>query len=176
MSPRRSVLNPLCFPHLLPQSPKAGARKRRWGNRLYCHTNAVLAWQTILSCKCCSCCPFSKGEMLSVFFILCFLCLGRCLCRFFAVLLFLGSLCEKMFRERTFVFGCRWLVLGVLVVFCLGFCFIFWRLAPENVRKNSLHVRSSVFWVCFSLSSVFRRRRLFRFCFCCFFSRETAQG
>ena len=33
-------------------------------------------------------CLFPKGEMLSVFFILCFLCLVRCLLSFFAVLLF----------------------------------------------------------------------------------------
>ena len=76
-------------PHLLPQSPKKGAERGGGGadrtvmqmllGRLggpYCHVNA------------CSLCPFSKGEMLSVFSFLCFLCLVRCLLPFFAVLLF----------------------------------------------------------------------------------------
>ena len=77
--------------------------------------------------------PFSKGEMLSVFFILGFRCLVWCLLPFFAVPLFLGSFFEKNFRERTFVFGWWWLVLCFLVGFCLCFCFTFWRFAPESV-------------------------------------------
>ena len=90
--------------------------------------------------------PFSKGEMLSVFFILCFSCLVRCLLSFFAVLLFLGSLFEKIFRERTFVFG--WWCWSCVFwwVFAYVFAF-FWRFAPESVWKNSLDVRSGVFWV-----------------------------
>ena len=43
--------------------------------------------------------------MLSVFFILCFLCLVRCLLSFFTVLLRVAV--WKNFRERTFVFECR---------------------------------------------------------------------
>ena len=46
--------------------------------------------------------------MLAVFFILCFLCLVRCLLSFFAVFLFLGSLFEK-------IFGSELLFLGVVV-------------------------------------------------------------
>ena len=38
------------------------------------------------------------------------------------------------------------------MVFCLGFCFMFWRFAPETVWKNSLDVRSCVFG--FVLSSL----------------------
>ena len=84
--------------------------------------------------------PFSKGEMLSVFFILCFLCLVRrlssCLVRrllsFFATLLFLGSLSEK-------IFGSELLFVVVLLVLCFFdgflpmFLLYFWRLAPESV-------------------------------------------
>ena len=46
--------------------------------------------------------------MLSVFFILCFLCLVRCLLSFFTVLLFLGSLFGK-------IFGSELLFLSVVV-------------------------------------------------------------
>ena len=44
------------------------------------------------------------------------------------------------------------LVLCFSVVFCLGFCFMIWRLAPETVWKNSLDVRFC-FWG-FVLSSL----------------------
>ena len=85
--------------------------------------------------------PFSKGEVLSVFFF-CFSVAGSASFVFFAVLLFYGSMFVGInFRERTFVFGCR----GWSCVFrgvCLGFCYRFWHFAPETVRKNS---RSSVF-------------------------------
>ena len=47
------------------------------------------------------------------------------------------------------------------VGFCLCFCFTFWRFAPESVWKNSLDVRSVVFWGSFSLPLVFFRRRRF---------------
>ena len=39
------------------------------------------------------------------------------------------------------------LVVCFLVGFCRCFCFIFWRFAPGSVWKNSLDVRSVVFWV-----------------------------
>ena len=79
--------------------------------------------------------------MLSVFFIWGFLRLVRCLCRYLAVLLFLGSLFEK-FSGANFCFWVSLLVLCFLVGFCLCFCFMFWRIAPESVWKNSLDVRS----------------------------------
>ena len=50
--------------------------------------------------------------MLSVFFILCFLCLVRRLLPFFAVLLFLGSLFEKIFGSELLFLG-----VGVGLVF-----------------------------------------------------------
>ena len=63
-----------------------------------------------------------------------------------------------------------------LVGFCLCFCFIPWRFAPESVRKNSLDLRPVVFWVrslfffVSSLSSFFAV-----FCFC-FFKRDSSGG
>ena len=108
--------------------------------------------------------------MLSVFF--CVFCVWfGVLCLFFVVLLFLGSLFEK-FSGANFCFWVSWLVLCFSIVFCLGFCSIVWFFAPENVSKNSLHVRSAVFRGLFlSLSLVFRRRRLFVF-FCFFQERK----
>ena len=52
------------------------------------------------------------------------------------------------------------LVLCVLVLFCLCFALLFVVSLPKLSQKNSLDVRSGVFWVV-SLSSfgVFRRRR-----------------
>ena len=64
---------------------------------------------------------------------------------FFAVLLFLGSLLEK-FSGANFCLWVSLLVLCFLVGFCLCFCFMFWQVAPESVWKNSLDVRSGVFW------------------------------
>ena len=56
--------------------------------------------------------------MLSVFFILCFLCLVRCLCRFLAVF-FLGSLFETFSGANFCVPVLLWFVVlnGVLLVF-----------------------------------------------------------
>ena len=117
-------------------------------------------------------CPFSKGEMLSVFFIVVFFCVWfGVFRRFFTVLLFLGSLFEK-------VFGSEFLFLGVVVglVFfdsvCLGFCSIFCFFAPENVFGKILFTSGLLFFgVCFFLFSR-RRRRLF--VFFVVFSREKA--
>ena len=101
--PGRSVQSRLCSPHLLPQSPKSGAGRGGggasrtvtqmllWPGGPYCHANASLI------------CSVPKGEMLSVFFILCFLCLARCLLLFFIVLPFLGSLLRK-FSGANFCF------------------------------------------------------------------------
>ena len=84
--------------------------------------------------------------MLSVFFLLFFRCLVRRLLPFFVVPLFLGSLFGKFFgSELLFLGGCVVLVF-FLVGFCLCFCFIFSRFAPETVWKKSLDVRSAVFW------------------------------
>ena len=49
--------------------------------------------------------PFSKGEMPSVFFTLCFLCLVRCLLPFFCRSSQGFFFLFFFFRERTFVFG-----------------------------------------------------------------------
>ena len=88
--------------------------------------------------------PFSKGEMLSVFLILCFLCLVRCPLSFFAVLLFLGSLFGRIFGSELLFLG---FVVGLVLFggFLPLFLLYFWRFAPESVRKNSLDVRSGFF-------------------------------
>ena len=67
------------------------------------------------------------------------------LCRFFAVLLFLGSLFGIHFRGRTFVFPVFLWHVAVLVAFCLCFCFIVCLFAPGRALENSLDVRSSLF-------------------------------
>ena len=90
--------------------------------------------------------PLSKGEMLSVFFILCFFVSGPVSFAVFVVLLFLGSLFVKIFgSELLFLGGCVGLVF-FLVGFCYCLGFIFWRFAPETVWKNSIDVRSGSFW------------------------------
>ena len=101
----------------------------------YCHANA------------CSLCPFSKGEMLSVFFILFFFVSGPVsFAVFFAVLLFLGSFFQKKFSGANF---CFW-VGGAGLVFFGGFLPMFFLYfaggsLPKVSGKNSLHVRSVFF-------------------------------
>ena len=75
------------------------------------------------------------GEMLSVFFILCFFCPVRGFLSFFCRSSFLRVVFWKNFRERTFVFGwlCwSWVFLGFLLLLLLHI----WRFAPETVRKK----------------------------------------
>ena len=117
-----------------------------WLGGPHCHGNA------------CPLCPLLKEDTQSVFFTLCFcVCLGVFGC-FFSVLLFLESLFEKFFGSELLFLG-----VGVGLVFfggfCLCFCFMFWRVAPESVWKNSLDVRSAVFWVRSLFLRFFRRRR-----------------
>ena len=60
--------------------------------------------------------------MLSFFFIMGFLCLARCLLSFFCVLLFLGSLFEKIFGSELLFLGVgvgRMLFGAVLPMFLL---------------------------------------------------------
>ena len=108
--------------------------------------------------------------MLSVFF--CFLRLVRR--RFFAVLLFLGSLFENIFGSELLSLG---VVVGLVfsVLFCLGFCFIFWQFAPETVWKTSLDVRSASLGLVLSSLGFFDRRRFFDFLFVRSFSRDKVQ-
>ena len=100
----------------------------------YCHTNSCTSF----------CSP--KGEMLSVFFFLCFSCLVRCLLSFFAVLLFLGSFFEKIFgSELLFLGGCVGLVF--FGGFLLCFCFIFGVSLPKLFGKILLMSGLDFFWV-----------------------------
>ena len=71
--------------------------------------------------------PFSKGEMLSVFLFLCFLCLVRCLLSFFYRSSFLGSLFEKIFGSELLFLGVGvgrvffGAVLPMFLLYCLVF-------------------------------------------------------
>ena len=71
---------------------------------------------------------------------------------FFAVLLFLGSLFGKIFGSELLFLGVgvgRVFAGGSLPMFLLGGSL------PKVSRKNSLDVRSGVFWGSFSLPLVF---------------------
>ena len=57
------------------------------------------------------------------------------LCRFFSVLLFLGSLLEK-FSGANFCFWVSVSVVFILLLFCLCFCFIIWFVVPGNVSRK----------------------------------------
>ena len=71
--------------------------------------------------------PFSKGEMLSVFFILCFWVRFGVFCRVFTVPLFLGSLFEKIFGSELLFLGvgaglaCFGAVLPMFLLYYLPF-------------------------------------------------------
>ena len=128
--------------------------------QLYCHTPAG------------SFSPFSKGEVLSVFLFLCFLCLAGCLCRCFTVLLFLGLLFKKIFGSKLLFCGVGVGLVcfgAVLPMFCLMNCFFPF---PKLSRKNSLDVRSGVLG--FFLSSLVFSPMSSSVLFFVF-SRETAQ-
>ena len=86
-------------------------------------------------------CLFPQRGNAVCFFILCFLCLDRCLLPFFGRFSLLRVAVWKNFRVRTFVFwGQCWFVFFGAVL--LMFCFMFCRFTPESVWKNSLGVRS----------------------------------
>ena len=80
--------------------------------------------------------------MLSVFVFLLFSCLAWCLLSFLSVLLFLGSLFGKFFRERTFVFGYRCGSCLFWCCFAYVFALLFGFSCPKMSRENSLLVRS----------------------------------
>ena len=84
------------------------------------------------------CCPFSSFCVFRVWF--------GVFCRFFSVFLFLRSLFEKDFRERTFVFG--WGCWSC--VFWWVFAYVFALFLGGSLLKvfgnNSFDVKSGVFW------------------------------
>ena len=72
--------------------------------------------------------------MLSAFRFFVFLCwLG--VFASFSQFVFLRVAGWKIFRERTFVFGCRCWSCVFSVAFCFGIGFMIWRFAPESVWK-----------------------------------------
>ena len=81
-----------------------------------------------------------------------------------------GRFLEK-FSGANFCFWVLVLGLCFLVGFCLCFCFIFGGSLPKVFGKNSLDVRSAVFWVLSLLLWFFRRRRFWFF----FFLRDRDQ-
>ena len=76
-----------------------------------------------------------KGEMLSVFFFSCFLCLVRCLLLFFCRSSVLRAAFWKNFRERTFVFGWSCWSCVFWWVFAIVFALFFGVLLPKLFGK-----------------------------------------
>ena len=170
--PRRSVLNRLCFPHLLPQSPKAGAGRGGggtgrtvtqmlfWLGGPYCHANVVRA------------APSRRGKCWP-FFSLCVFCVWFVsFVVFFAVLLFLGSLFEKIFGSELLFLG---VVVGLVFFDSVLPRFLFYNLVFRS-RKclgKILFMSGLLFLGVCSFSLWFcRRRRLFVFVFCFFQERK----
>ena len=95
------------------------------------------------------CFPPSRRGKCCPFFSFCVFCVrSGVFCRFFCHSSPLRVAFWKKCRERTFVFGC-WCCVGhgFFGGFLPMFLLYFWRFAPETVWKNSLDVRSVVFWV-----------------------------
>ena len=112
--------------------------------------------------------------MLSVFSFCVFLCQVECLLPFFAVLLFLGSLFEKIFGSELLFLG-----VGVGLVFFGGvlhrFLLYVLTVRSRNYLEKFSWCQVCCFWVRSLFLRFFRRRR-FCFCFClCFLLREKAQ-
>ena len=95
--------------------------------------------------------PFSKGEVLSVFFILGFRCLVWRLLPFFAVPLFLGSFFEKIFgSELLFLGGGGW-----SCVFWWVFAYVFALLFSGSLPKVSEKILLMSGLLCFGVLSLF---------------------
>ena len=119
---------------------------------------------TVLSHSVWSVFPLLEGGNAVRFFHFVFFCgWFGVFCRFFTVLLFLGSLSEKIYRERTFVFGCRCWSCVFWCCFAYVFALLFGFSLPKMARKNSLDVRSGVSGVFSLFLWFFRRRRAFLF-------------
>ena len=151
--PRLNPLHPpLRLPGRIPEIQGLGGRRGRgaFGRQLYCHTCVARS-------------PLVGGNAVRFFFFLCFLCLVRRLLPFFAVLLFLGSLSEKIFGSELL-----FLVVGVVLVFFGGFLpmFLLYAFAARSrtCLENSLDVRSCFLRVCslffgfFFVDAVFFKR------------------
>ena len=108
--------------------------------------------------------PFSKGEMLSVFFFLVFCAWLGVLCPFLAVLLFLGSLFGKIFGSELLFLG-----VGVGLAFfdsvLLRLLLYDLAVRPRNCLGKILLVSGLLFVGSFSLPLVVRRHRFIFFFF-----------
>ena len=91
-----------------------------------------------------------------------FLCLARCPLSVFRSSLSLRVAVWKNCWGANFGFLWSVVVLCFSVVFCLGFRFMVWHLAPETVKK-SLHVGSPVLCFCFFGFSFYSSSLLFLF-------------
>ena len=127
-----------------------------WGRQPYCHTQSV------------SFSPFSKGEMLSVFFTVFFESGSVSFVVFFSVFLFLGPFFEKFFGSELMFWG---VVVGVVCFDSVLPMFLLYNLVFRSRRslEKILFMSGLVFsWVRSLFFWFFRRRRLF-----VFFERES---
>ena len=89
--------------------------------------------------------PFRRGKCCP-FFPFCVFCVwSGVFCRFLPFFSSKGRFLKK-FSGANLCFWMVVLVLCFLVGFCLCFCFFFGGLLPKVSEKNSLDVRSGVFW------------------------------
>ena len=172
--PRRNLCTIFCRPGLTPPTPfLSNAVKYSPGRGWGWPREGDLGPATVLSHSIWSHFPLLEGGNAVRFFSFCVFCVWfGVFCRFLPFFPSQGR-CLKKFSGANFGFWVLLLVLCFSVLFCLGFCFIFWRFAPESVRKNSLDVRSAVFCVRSLFLWFFRRRR---FCLFSFFLERYRSG
>ena len=120
--------------------------------------------------------PFSKGEMLSVFFFLCFFVSGLVVfLSFFFPFFFSGGRClEKIFGSELLFSGCRFWSCVFWCCFAYVFALLFAFVAPETVLKNSLRCQVWCFWVVFFLPLVFFADVVVFLCFFFLFKRDSS--
>ena len=116
--------------------------------------------------------PFLKAGNAVRFFLFVFFVSGSVSFVVFLPFFFSEGCCLEKFSGANFCFWVSVWVLRVLVLFCLCFCFIICFFAPETVLKNSIDVRSGLFWLSSFFLWFFRRRR--RLFFFSFFKRDSS--
>ena len=91
----------------------------------------------------CILCLNLRGSAVRFFLFVFFVSGSASFVRFYSFLSLRVAVWNK-FSGASFCFLWSVVVLCFSVVFCPGFRFMVWRLAPETVRTNCLHVRSLV--------------------------------